>query len=294
LLVDRLALEIKDRTGVALEVTGMVGHGDSSNAAYVRLPEGGAAVLTRPPVSAGQTRLTAEILDLARSRGLPVPRYLLVVPLADGGVAVVQERLPGDHVRWVDVYMVEAMVAVNDRFAGLLSGRQDVPAASLYLEESAPDHPRHESLEGYSDRTRRLLDWIREIGADLPSTAAGDDLLHLDYARGNVLCDSSGRITGVVDWNLGAARGDRNLALVWLRSDLEWSAMFPPGQGGVEPAAIARLDRLLEERVEPGVLWGYWAHWSLVRLHWLILDGHRNPIELFLRLAEHRLELAPG
>jgi aminoglycoside phosphotransferase (APT) family kinase protein len=290
--VDTVAREIKDRTGMALEVTGMVGHGDSSDAAYVRLPEGGTAVLTRPPASEGQTRLTAEILELARSRSLPVPRYLLVVPLEDGGVAVVQERLPGDHVRWVDVSMVEAMVAVNDRFAGLPSRRPDVPAASLYLAESAPGHPRHESLEGHSDRTRRLLDRIREIGADLPSMVAGDDLLHLDYARGNVLCNRSRQITGVVDWNLGVARGDSNLALVWLRSDLEWSALFPPGQGGVEPAAIARLDRLLEERVEQGLLRAYWAHWSLVRLHWLILDGHRGPIELFLRLAECRLGFA--
>jgi hypothetical protein len=36
-----------------------------------------------------------------------------------------------------------------------------------------------------------------------------------------MLYDQSGRVTGIVDWNFGVARGDRHFALVKLRNDLD-------------------------------------------------------------------------
>ncbi|HEX3811670.1 MAG TPA: phosphotransferase [Mycobacteriales bacterium] len=281
--------QIADRTGVVLELITMARQGYSGGAAYVRWPDGRDGVVTCPPVSTELMHLTAEILALAKSRGLPVPRHDLVVQLADGGTAVVQERLPGRHIRQVDVAMVDALVEMNDRFAGLLSGRPDVPRPSLCLRRSAEHRPRHELLDRYSARTREMLQLIQEIGDEVPDHIAGDDLLHVDYARGNVLSDENGRITGVVDWNLGVARGDRLLALVSLRSDLQWSALFPEGAGGVERAAIDHLDRILEARIDLTTLRAYWAFWTLMKLDGLIEENAPRAIELFLDLGFRRL-----
>jgi hypothetical protein len=56
------------------------------------------------------------------------------------------------------------LVAVNDGFAVLLAHRHDVPLTQRGLRRSGPDHPRHEALEGYDNRTRSMLARIRAIG----------------------------------------------------------------------------------------------------------------------------------
>jgi len=282
-------VQIENRTGIALELIAMAGHGHSGGAAYVRWPDGREGVLTCPPVSIERMRLTAEILALAKSRGLPVPRHDLVVSLADTRTAVVQERLPGRHIRTVNVALVEALVETNDRFTGLLADRPDVPSPSLCLRRSADHRRRHEPLERYDDRTRRMLRLIQEVGDDIPDLVVGNDLLHVDYARGNVLTDESGHITGVVDWNLGVARGDRSYALVGLRSDLQWSALQPRGASGVDSAAIDRLDRILAVRIDTITLRAYWAHWTLMKLDGLIHDNASDAIEVFLDLGFDRM-----
>lgn len=83
--------------------------------------------MTQATVPAARMRQTADVLEMARHRGLPVPRHELTVELDNGVVAVVQERLPGTQASHVDAEGVDALVAVNDRFAGLLADRPDVP-----------------------------------------------------------------------------------------------------------------------------------------------------------------------
>ncbi|HVX45459.1 MAG TPA: phosphotransferase [Mycobacteriales bacterium] len=288
-LPEPVLAEIADRTGIAFELIEMADHGDSGGAAYVRWPDGREGVLTRPPATADIMRLSAEVLTTVRATGLPVPSYGLVVTLAGGGVAAVQDRLPGRHIRHVDIDTVEAMVAMNDRFAGLLADRPDVPVPTLWLRQSAPESPPHDDIESYSDRAAALIGRIRELDSEPGPDIVGDDLLHLDYARGNVLTDEHGRITGVVDWNLGVARGDRNFALVALRSDFEWRALAPDSCGNIEQPAVERLDRILEERIEPEMLRRYWAHWTLMKLHGVILWNEPDVVEVFLRLGEERI-----
>jgi aminoglycoside phosphotransferase (APT) family kinase protein len=263
--------------------------GASGGAAYVRWPDGRAGVLTCPPVPAELMRLTAEILELAKSSGLPVPRHEIVVPLTYECTAVVQERLPGKPIGWADVDTIDALVEMNDRFAGFLADRPDVPRPSLYLRRGPRNDWRHAPLESYDARTRRLLRRIQEIGDEVPDLVSGDDLLHVDYARGNVLTDDRGRITGVIDWNLGVARGDRCLALVSLRSDLEWKVLSPTGIDDAHRAATDRLDRVLEERIDPTTLRAYWAFWTLMKLDGLIWEGAPKAVEVFLDLGFRQL-----
>lgn len=277
--------------GAGLELVEQAEHGDSGGAAFVRWPDGRPGVLTRPPATIGHMRLTAEVLSQIRAVDLPVPRHELVVELSDGGVAVVQERLPGTPAQRVTVSVIDAMIAMNERFSDLLASRADVPEPCLWLQHSAPDHPRHELLEHYSNRTRRLLQQIRDIGRDTTPPANTTDVVHTDYARGNVLFDPAGQVSGVVDWNQGIARGDRRFALVGLRSDLEWSVLNPV-ENPVDTEAIELLDQKLELDVPAALLRRYWAYWTLEKLHWSILDNAHETAELFLRLGEQRLDLA--
>ena len=281
--------EVNERTGSGLRFVRMADSGASGGAAYVEWPDGRPGVLTQPYASVERMRLTAEILETARSRGLPIPRHELVVELADGSAAVVQERLSGAPTGYVDVGVIDALVAMNERFADLLVNRRDVPIPPLNLRPCTPPHPGQEILRQHSDRTRRILDRIYEIGADEPSEMGGDDLVHVDYARGNILWDRRYRISGVVDWNFGVARGDRRFALVGLRSDLEWGALFPPDRSLVARDAAERLDEILDEAIEPTTLRRYWAHWTLSKLHGVIPMNSPDWIELFLSLGERRL-----
>jgi hypothetical protein len=182
------------------------------------------------------------------------------------------------------------MLAVNEQFAGLLAERTDVRIPPLFLRESGLVVPRHELLEGYSDRSRKLLGRIREVGAAEHNEMVGNDLVHPDFTVPNVLFDDTGQISGVVDWNLGVARGDRRWALIKLRFDLTWAAASPGGeQTSTQPDAIERVDRAIESSIEPDLLRTYWAHWTLVQLHWAILHQATEVIDLHLDIGESRL-----
>ncbi|WP_237742846.1 phosphotransferase family protein [Actinopolymorpha alba] len=280
--------EINARAGCGLEFLGMAEWGDSGGA-YVRWPDGRHGVVTRSFAPLDQLHTTADILHLARSRGLPVPRHDLIVELRDGTAAIVQERLSGTPLRRVDadtIDTIDAMVAVNDRFAGLLADRSDVPIPAMHLRASGPAFFRHETLEAHSERSRRLLHLIRETGAAEPHEMSGDDLIHNDYRPENVLCDDRGQITGVVDWHV--LRGDRHFTLVGLLFALTWCTI-DPRWSGVQQSAIDRLDEILAATLEPHLLRLYWAHWMLRQLDLTISHHTPESIEIHLDLGESRL-----
>lgn len=287
---DGLVAAVNERANCGLEPVGAAEHGESGGAAYVRWPDGSDGVVTSSPLSPEQMQRTADVLGMARSTGLPVPRHDIIVELADGTVAVVQERLPGAHAPRVNVAVIDAMVTLNDRFAGLLADRPDVPVPPLHLRDSGALFPRHETLEGHSDRSRRLLRRIRDIGESEPNEMLGDDLVHTDFTVPNMLFDAAGQITGVVDWNFGVARGDRRFGLVKLLFDLTWDASAADGGlQNVQPEAVDRVTEVLEQTIEPEVLRMYWAHWTLSMLHWTILSGIPEVIDIHLELGESRL-----
>jgi len=289
---------------VDLDLVGLAPGGEVG-AAYVRWPDGTEGVLSWRPGGADidAVRRTADVLELVRSRGLPVPSYDLIVELPDDlGIAVVQERLPGvpagsmatagAGIRRSDV--IRAMVELNERFAGLLATRPDVPPPALYLQHSGPGFCIHESLQTYDSRTRRLLGWIREVGRQEPATPSGDDLVHLDFHTGNVLVDSGGQITGVIDWD-GIARGDRRFALVTMRFDLAvgtgpFGSAVPGERDTSDPATIRWLDTLLETSLAPETLRLYWAHMSLRMVDWAIRHYSAAEVEHWCGFAETRMD----
>jgi aminoglycoside phosphotransferase (APT) family kinase protein len=179
----------------------------------------------------------------------------------------------------VDAAVVAQMLAVNDKLAGIMADQPDPGPAPLYLTASGPGFCLHESLAEHSDRTRRLLDHVRAVGAADGTEMTGDDLVHLDFHPGNVLVDGAGTVTGIIDWD-GAARGDRRFDLVTLRFAI------PPGQ----PALAARLDADIAARLTVDELRPYWASMALRQVDWAIRHHDAGTVERYLTIAEIRVD----
>lgn len=161
--------------------------GGNVGAGYVTDPAGRRSVLTWQPGSRAEPhRGIADLLDIARTRGVPAPRYEHVLQVGDA-VALIQQLLPGAAPTQVTTPgLVDQLVELNRRLRGALSD-SPLPPTPLYLTESGPGFCIHETLAAFSDRTRRLLDWVREVGAASGTTMYGSDLVHLDYQPANVL-----------------------------------------------------------------------------------------------------------
>ncbi|NUP34663.1 MAG: aminoglycoside phosphotransferase family protein [Streptomycetaceae bacterium] len=275
--IDRIA----DDTGVRLRYDGPCSGGEVG-AAYVRWPDGTRSVLTsgRPA--------SAALVQVARAAGVPAPDYLLCV-----GDLVVQELLSGVPPTALDEDVLAQLLAVHDRFAGLLPGgpapRESLPDAGgpclddgglpsdasgpleLFLRRSGPGFCVHETLAAYDTRTRALLARVREAGEER-DVADGDDLVHVDFHAGNTLFDR-GALTGVVDWD-GAGRGDRAFDLVTLRFDVALRS----------PALLPILDERLAA-LAPDRLRAYWAHMSLRLVDWAIRHHGPDEVRFWLRTA---------
>ena len=280
-----LVAAINERIGAGLTVTGRAEHGRLGGAIYAEHPDGRPVVLTRFVGSHADAQRVADIVNAAGARGLPVPRHELVVDL-DGLVVFVQERLPTAVSRPLDPARIDALVEINDRFAGALSERPDVPTPPW----SHRDRPEHyyDVLAGHGARSRGVLAQIRHVRSLGAPELAGTDLVHVDLSAANVLFDHRGRATAVIDWNLGAYRGDRLFALVQTRFDREWFLRAPePDPDGV--AAARHLDEILADRLAPDLLRRYWADWLLHHLHQSIASRPPEVVDWQLDLAEARL-----
>jgi hypothetical protein len=258
-VLDRIA----EITGVRLLLEGPCPGGEVG-AAYVRWPDGRRSVLTE-----GRTR-TGPLVDRARAAGVPTARQELVAHV-DGVRVLVQQRLPGVPPTTIDAALIRQLLAVNDRFAGLLADDTAPRPAPLFLTTDGPGFCLHQPLAAYDARTARLLDWVHEVGADT-SQMTGDDLVHMDFQPGNVLVDD-GRLTGVVDWD-GATRGDRHFDLVTLKFTLTGRAPHLLGPIDERLTAIPRLRR------------AYWAHMSLRQVDWSIRHHDAAAVAHGLDVAE--------
>src|SRR5690606_4100246 len=124
--------------------------------------------------------------------------------------------------------------------------------------------------------SRRLLAWVRDVGAASDAVMSGADLVHLDY-HGERAVDASGAITGVVDWD-GIGRGDRRFALVTLRF-----ALSEPGRD----ETLARwVDGLVDDLLDPATRRVSWAHMSLRMADWAIRHFGPGDVDHWLDVAE--------
>jgi aminoglycoside phosphotransferase (APT) family kinase protein len=258
--------ELNARTGSGLTLTGLADQvGGSSSAAFVAWPDGRESALTRTRTPLTVMRQTASVLNDVRAEGLPVPAHELVLELADGYVAVVQERLPGHHVDSLDATTAAAFVAMNDRFAGVLRDRPQVPRPRAFPDVTSGYGAFDRTVGQLGERGRRLLERLLEVDGGRPFRMRGDDLVHTDYTPGNVLFDDDGKVSGVVDWNSGAARGDRHYALL----AMYWGSM------GRTTAGAQELNQIEAElgHVPEATSRSYEAHWMVNQVHESIVKG---------------------
>lgn len=272
--------EINARTGTGLVITGLADQvGGVSSAAFVAWPDGRQSALTRPRTPLGLMQLTATVINEVRKQGLPVPEYELVLELGDGYLAVVQERLPGQHVNTLDQTTVAAFIATNERFAGLLRRHPQVPPPPAFPNHGPGYGAFEETIGGHSLRGRRLLTRLLEVDGGRPARMHGDDLVHTDYSPGNVLFDDAGQVSGVVDWNFGVARGDRHYALI----GLQWNSV---GVRTIKPEEMTRINSALTV-LDPNLRRSYEAHWAAHQVHRSITEGFPTKrIESDLAFAE--------
>jgi len=275
--------EINDHTTSGLELVGLADQaGGTSSAAFVRWPDGREAALTRTTTPLSVMRQTARVLEDARARGLPVPRHDLVMELSDGYVAVVQERMPGRQVSEVSPKVIDVFAAMNERFSGLLTDHRDVPPPAAFPDDGLVDYGWGETIGRYGERGRRLLHRLLEVDGGRPFQMAGNDLIHTDYSLDNVLFDEQGQISGIVDWNQGAVRGDHRFALI--------SRLGVHEHPDVPAEALERLDQVLAA-IEPPLLRIYQAHWKVLHVHYAISNRFQDGrIEEDLRAAEQFLD----
>lgn len=271
---DLVLRELADATGLVLTWDGAC-PGGQVGASYVRWPDGHRSVLTwQPAGDVASARQACALLEVARSAGVPAPRYELVQELPSA-VVIVQELLPGRPATTVGRRTVASMVAVNGRCRGLLADRHDLPAPSLYLLADGPGFCLHEPLARYDRRTARLLAQIHEVGAAGPRCLSGDDLVHLDFHPENVLIDDAGTVTGVVDWD-AIGRGNGDFDLITLRFDLARRA----------PDLGRWLGEQLADRVPGEVTRVCWAHMSLRLVDWSIRHQTPADVHAWLDVAE--------
>ena len=270
-----------------MRVIGRAEEGTSGGAIFVDLGDGAPGVVTTFLGTRERAEQTAQFVNYAYASGLPVPPHLHVVELGTT-VHLIQARLEGEPPETVSPAVIDAVVEVNDSFAGLLYDHPEVPTLPLCLRESGDPYPRHEVLAAHSARSRVILNAIQTIGREHPGEAEGDDLHHVDLDLSNVLIDKSGSVVGVVDWNLGVFRGDRNQALVKTRFEQEW-ALHASAPESMQVAAASHLDDILEHRVAATDLSRYWASRLLYQLHWMLQYGRPEHVEWHLAVAEERL-----
>jgi aminoglycoside phosphotransferase (APT) family kinase protein len=278
---------LNERAGCRLELVGLVEQGQSG-AAYVRWPDGRDAVVTTALTSMEHMQQTAEVLAAVKALGIPVPLHEFLLPLDDGTIAVVQERLPGATAPVADLATVDAIIAMNERFAGLLSDRPDIPTPSLSLGRPSDAIP-FSSLETHSPRSRRLLRLIQKAGTDDDGQVVGNDLVHVDLTVPNMLFAPDGCISGVVDWNYGVARGDRHYGLVKLLHNLSFEAASSDLQDRPSPDALRRLDQVVAATIEPPTFRKYWAHQTLNMLYGSFRWGTEKAFVTYLELGENKL-----
>jgi len=170
----------------------------------------------------------AELLDLARSAGVPVAEVVAASDRLDGKEAdvLITTRIEGLSIPR------EILRSVPDEAAGDVLAEQcgaalaavhrvpvdSLPSALEHLDEAAPHEDYCHGLEAQLDNlptpypaTRWGLNWLRR---NPPTRPEASTLVHADFRNGNMLVHE-GQLAAVLDWEL-AHVGDPMEDLAWI------------------------------------------------------------------------------
>ena len=208
-----------------------------------------------------------------------MPEYPFVRAV-DGWTLSAQQVLPGRSFPIAPPPLVDRMIECVGAAAGIV-GPQPAPTLQTWgefvihtLTAGEDSWAQHDSLRAHSARSRRIIDVVESVGADVkPSWFPTSGLVHLDLHTDNVLALDDGTLTGIVDWE-DACAGDHCFDLVSFAFDLD-------GHG-------QQIWDRVEPLVEARVLRTYVAHMVLRRTDWAIRQ-HPDDVPRQLDRAERVL-----
>lgn len=153
-----------------------------------------------------------QITNHLGSRGVPVPRYVLVDRYTDEVLYWVQTALPGLPPKPLSLGHAKQLVTLVERQAGQTlhtgSNWSEYVRAVVFAGHSG----WQDSLAQYNAETRAVLSRLTHIvGGISHTTLRVDDICHGDMGTDNVLTQEA-TVTGIVDWD-AAGEGDRALDL---------------------------------------------------------------------------------
>jgi hypothetical protein len=178
---------------------------------------------------------------------------------------VVEAQMGGSRVAGVSVALCHrllSLLAAVPPGAGSMNANIDVWLSAL--ERSLYDDLRtsacHPLFLQSSPIGRRFVARAQAtFAAARPALAAARDVIHGDFSAGNILCNDSGALTAVLDWQHGCV-GHRGFDLI----GLEWDVALRLNVGSAPALALvtARVDESVEETVR-AFCRAYYGVWNL-------------------------------
>jgi aminoglycoside phosphotransferase (APT) family kinase protein len=258
-------------------------------AAFLSL--GDSRIVVRMPgsmIALARARRNYLALDALHRKVIPteIPTHLVPRPLTQGVAGnqpyFVESCVPGAprraavaQIRW-EPQALEFITSLHVATARpqLLTDawfEQTVEPALSNIDEWRHDPGNRDAIAWLRARLRERL-----IGQQLPVVRS-----HGDFTAGHCLYDSSGRLSGVVDWELSTADGLPLLDLIqcvdlpveytsdgrWLRAELVFDAVEGAGPLSGAPEIIAYMKRLsLPEALLPSLLMMFWIDHAASRI----------------------------
>ena len=279
--VRTLLESVRTRHGVAYEPDGVFSGGEGPGAWSLRSADGPAVLKVGVY---GDPSAVDRGLQVLRSRGYPMPRYLAWGTFDDHAY-LIQERLPGNP---MDVSQAAAnldeIVRLNDLQAnacadGLPANWPDAIAGPVL--HGGDGFCLLETMREHSSATSDLLDEVQAIvRGDSGAIEPRADVVHFDFTFANILVHE-GRISGVIDLE-GCGCGDRAFDLVCFVF-YAWT-----------DAAVR--DRLWTRALElsgPAAVRVYVAHMILRQVEWSVRFHEPGVVRFFMRRARDVLAALP-
>lgn len=266
---DVVARQLREAHGVEL-LHGRPAPDGESGGAWFTLLEGVPVVAKWvEPAAAPRFEWIAAVLDEARGRGVPVPKYR--PPLVTEDYCVLIQEVVAGGLGSPNPQLVLDIGECVERMTGIaaphhLRGTWGATVVRS-LTEGLEGWCVHEALAAAGGAGAEIVRHARAVGArSSESVFPTTDLMHMDLHTKNVLQDASGRLSGIVDWE-SACAGD------W-RFDLAYFAFCADvAVPGVASEAWSKV----EAATEPQVLEAYVAHMVLRMTDWSL--RHHGPAQ---------------
>jgi aminoglycoside phosphotransferase len=178
---------------------------------------------------------------------------------------ILEAQMPGHRVVGVSVTLCHQLLTLLAAASPHTSNLPTPPTAWItFLEQSLHDDlPISACRPRVLERTnlgRRLLTQARNaLTAARSALRTAHDIIHGDFSAGNILCDDTGTLTAILDWQ-HAGVGHRGFDLI----GLEWDLALRLDVGSAPALALvtAQADEQLEESVRTFCR-AYYGVWNL-------------------------------